>query len=498
MKKPFIIFLTLIAVLVLCYVALQKRGSNEFADFDPQDELTLYCAAGFRKPVSKIIEQYTEETGRKVNIVYNGSGALLSQIQLGKGDLYLPANISYVRDAQAKDLASEFIPLAYLTAKIIVHKDNTTIQSFDDLTKPGVRISFADESAAIGKFTRKVLRQNKLFAKIEPNITVTKPTVNNIIEDVSLGSVDATIAWDAVARNFPNLRTIDIPQFNAKKREACITLLNSTSNTAKAMHLARYIAASDKGIQTFKESGFETVKVADQWTDIPELLIFSGSMLKPAIGDRILEFEKREGCRISTVYEGCGTLVSQMQAGAKPSFYFSCDQVFLDRVQDRFSKGTTVTKNEIVLLVPKGNPKNLTGLQALVDTKSKVGIAHPTKSALGHLTHEMLKNTDLLTELQHSNNIVLLASKGDELITQMQAGALDSALLYRSNAMASPSIMEHCEIVDLHTPDAVATQPYATAVDSPYPRQLERLGEFLTNADGKKNFLKHGFTWEKH
>ncbi|MFC4995214.1 molybdate ABC transporter substrate-binding protein [Rubritalea tangerina] len=497
MKKPIAIVVALIAILALCYLALQKRGSNEFADFNPNEELTLYCAAGIRKPISKIIDQYSAETGRKVNVIYNGSGALLSQIQLGKGDLYLPANISYVREAQNKNLASEFIPLAYLTAKIIVHKENTSIQSFEDLTKPGVRISFADESAAIGKFTRKVLKANGLFEKIEPNITVTKPTVNNIIEDVSLGSADATIAWDAVAKNFPELRTIDVPAFNAKKREACITLLNTSKNTSKALHLARYIAAKDKGLEIFKQSGFETVSTSDAWADVPELLIFSGSMLKPAIGDRILEFEKREGCRISTVYEGCGTLVSQMEAGAKPSFYFSCDQTFLDRVQDRFSSGTTVTKNEIVLLVPKGNPKQLSSLEKLVSQKAKVGIAHPTKSALGALTHQMLDNANLLKALQESSNIVLLASKGDELVTQMQANALDAALLYRSNAMATPSIMENCEIIALDRPDAVATQPYATAIDTPYPRQLERLGEFLTNADGKKNFLKHGFSWEK-
>ena len=185
MKKPLIIFLGLIAVLVLCLIALSQREKSDSSDHAPADTLTLYCAAGLRNPVSDIIDQYTSETGRKVTVIYNGSGALLSQIQLGKGDLYLPANIFYIREAQKLGLAAdETIPVSYLTAKIIVRKNNTSIQSLDDLAKPGVRISFANKSAAIGKFTRRILTENRLLKKIEANIIVTKPTVNSIIQDV--------------------------------------------------------------------------------------------------------------------------------------------------------------------------------------------------------------------------------------------------------------------------------------------------------------------------
>ena len=243
MKKPLIIFLGLIIVLVVCCFALQKHGSS---DHSSADGLTLYCAAGLRDPVSKILDQYTRETGQQVNVIYNGSGTLLSQIQLGKGDLFLPANISYIHEAQKLGFATdETIPICYLTAKIVIRKDNTSIQSLDDLTKSGVRISFANKSAAIGKFTRKILAKNGLLEKIEPNIIVTKPTVNSIIQDVALGSADATIAWSALAENIPELRTIEVPIFTAQKSHVSIALLRSTKNPAKAMHLARYIAENE-------------------------------------------------------------------------------------------------------------------------------------------------------------------------------------------------------------------------------------------------------------
>jgi len=259
MKKPPIIFLGLIATLVLCLIALSQRGKSNSSDHSAEDRLTLYCAAGLRNPVSKIIDQYTRETGRKVTVIYSGSGTLLSQIQLAKGDLYLPADLSYVKEAQGLGLAGdETIPVGILTAKIIVSRENASIQSLEDLAKPGVRISFANKSAAIGKFTREILAKNGLLEKIEANVIVTKPTVNNIIEDVALGSADATIAWGAVAQNFPNVRTIEVPIFTAEKREACITVLSTSKDPARAKHLILYMSANDKGLKIFKSYGFET------------------------------------------------------------------------------------------------------------------------------------------------------------------------------------------------------------------------------------------------
>jgi len=493
MKKTAVFIPILLAILGVAIWALwppKKTSSSNNA-------LTLYCAAGLRSPVSEIITDYEKETGRHIKVIYNGSGALLSQIQIGGGDLYLPASDTYIQDAQKLNLTAETIPVAAMRAVIVVDKKNTTIHTLKDLTQPNIRISFADPSAAIGKFTRNLLKQNNLLEDILKNVTVSKPTVNNIIEDVALGSVDACIAWDAVAGGHDSVKLIHDPILDQHPQNTSITILKSSQHPTEALHFARYLTAKDKGLPILKKHHFSIPDQADQWADSPEILLFSGSMLRPSIDDRIHAFEKREGCRISTIYEGCGTLVAQMKAGADPSFYFSCDTTFLDQVQDKFEPSTIATQNEIILLVPKENPKNIHSLDDIVQPGLKIGLAHPVKSALGTLTRRMLKHSNHLAPLEQSGNIIIMASKGDELVTQMQAGALDAALLYRSNALASEAISKHCTIIPLHRKDAIATQPYATAKDTPYPNMLHRLGEYLTNSDAKKTFIHYGFTWKK-
>jgi len=493
MKKPFIFFISIIVLLALCIWALWPEHTKT----SDNKTLTLYCAAGLRVPVSEIIADYEKETGRTIKVTYNGSGALLTQLKIGGGDLYIPAHNDYIQTAAQQNLTAEVIPAVEMTAVIVVSKDNTTIHTLHDLTQSGVRISLGDPSAAIGKFTRETLKKHNLLDPVKKNATVTKPTVNNIIEDVALGSVDATIAWGAVAKNYPKLKTISVPIFEDNPGKINIAVLRSSQEPTAALHFARYLTAKDKGLKTFQKYHFKTTARPDIWADTPKILLFSGSMLRPAIDNRIHAFEKREGCRISTVYEGCGTLVSQMKAGASPGFYFSCDTTFLDQVQDRFEPGTIVTQNEIVLLVPNGNPKNILTLEDIARPGLKIGLAHPVKSALGKLTHVMLEKSNHLAPLQQSGNNIIMASKGDELVTQMQAGALDAALIYRSNALASEAISKHSTIISLNRPDAIATQPYATALDTPHPNLLHRLGTYLSNEEAKKSFLHYGFTWGK-
>lgn len=460
--------------------------------------LLVHCAAGLRQPITEIATLYEQTYRIPIQLQFGGSGALQSQLQLAGGDLYLPADQSYISSSREKGLIRESIPVATLTAGIVVPKGNPqNLHSLEDLARPGIRLSLGERSAAIGKYTWSTLEQSGHLAAIEPNILVTKPTVNNIIEDVATGAVDATLAWDAVAANYPDVEWLSVPEFSAKTKLASIGVLSSSQQATRALHFARFLTARDRGQKILADSGFTPPAPADLWADVPALTLFSGSMLRPAIQERIREFEQREGCRITTIFEGCGTLVAMMKdGGAQPAAYFSCDTKFLDMVAERFEPGTVVSQNEIILLVPKGNPKQLNTLSDLTRPHLKLGLCDPEKSALGYLTRQLLERHQLGPAIDQSGNITLLSAKGDDLVNAMQAKSLDAALVYRSNALASPPIRELCQIISLNDPAAIATQPYAIAKDSDFPQLSIRLGSYLSAPDARARFESLGFTWK--
>lgn len=491
MKRPLVLIISLLGVLG---AALWWLVRDQDESKPGQRDLLVHCAAGLRKPMAEIARCYEEEFGVRVNLQFGGSGALESQLEVAGGDLYLPADLSYLDSVREKGLLEESIPVALLTAGMVVPKGNPEgLEDLRDLGRAGLKISLAERSASVGKFTWSVLEKEGLLDVVRPNVVVTKPTVNAIVEDVATGAVDVSLAWDAVAGNFSEVEWIAVPEFSKRAKRAAIGVLTSSRDATRALHFARYVTAKDRGRKIFKERGFSVPDEGDLWAERPEVVLFSGSMLRPAIQDRVREFEAREGCRVQTVFEGCGTLVAQMRGGSEPAGYFACDTKFLTMVQDRFFEGTVITGNEIVLLVPKGNPKGILGLKDLAGPGIKLGICDGEKSALGKLTQTMLERRGLAEKLEEG--IAVKVAKGDDLVSAMQARSLDAALIYRSNALASPVTLEEHEIVELNDSLAFAEQPYAVGKETPHPELMKRLGEFLRTSEARERFETLGFRW---
>lgn len=481
----------LIATIAVVAVGLSGCGNNE--DAEP---LVMHCAAGIKKPVSAIAEQYEKEYGVRVQIQYGGSGTLLTGLEIAKGDIYLAADSSYTEIAREKGLIAETMPVALMKAGFGVKKGNPKgITKLSDIKNPDLKIGIGNPNAAsVGKFTQQILTKHNLWEGFEP--TVLFPTVNELANATKLGTVDASILWDAVAYQYPEVEFVSLPEFDAEKKDITVGVLKSSTQATEALKFCRYLTASDKGLKVFQADGYEPVK-GDKWAENPELLLFSGSMLRPAIQESIKRFEEREGVRINTAYNGCGILVSQMKAGENPDAYFSCDQTFMDMVSDRFSAPSTVSANEMVILVKKGNPKEVKTLSDLKKEGLKVGFSHPEKSALGALTKRMLEVEGLYQEILDTGNVMPGSATGDFLVNQIRSNSLDAVIVYKSNALSNESTMTECDLVEIARPEAVATQPYAVGQNSDYPNLMNRFFDACVSEQGKAEFLQYGFRWER-
>ena len=491
MKKLSLIAVVFAGMALGAWYLLHENGPQSFEG----ESIEVHCAAGLRKPVEEIAAQFEKEYGVRVNLSYGGSGELFGKLEMAGGDLYIPADVSYTNKAKQKGLVNETIEFAHLTAGIMVKEGNPMeIRDLQDLQRKDVRVVLAEKSAAVGRFTHKVLDEAGVLEAIEEGTFSTTPTVNAVANQVKLNSADAGIVWDSIVAQYPGHTFIHVEEFDRARKTSTVGVLESAKNPQLALRFARYLTARDKGLKIFSKYGFDVLP-GDLWEEEPKVVLFSGSMLRPAIQEQLARFQEREGCLIHVKYLGCGELVSIMDGGETPEAFFSCDTAYLEKVQDRFEEGVTVSANEIVLLVAKGNPKKVESLDDLSRKGLKVGLADKDKSALGGLTYAMLEREGLLNRIKQSGTIQVLVAKGDDLVNQMQVGALDAALLYRSNALASPRIMQHCEMIGLNTPYAIAHQPYAVAKHCTHPQLMNRLGAFLTNDKGKASFLEFGFQW---
>jgi len=484
---PFLASLGLLAFL-MAYLLRREPGAK-----DNRAPLLVYCAAGLRVPVEAASRAYEKERGVPVQLQYGGSQTLLANMEATRrGDLYIPADDSFLAIARKKGLIAEAIPLANMKPVLVVKKGNPKgIRGIDELLRADVRVGQANpEATAVGKLVKQALEKAGTWEELKKKTTVFKPTVNDVANDVVLGAVDASFVWDAMLGQYPDLERVEEAALAGMQATLSAAVLASSGNPTKSLRFARYLGAPDRGLAEIARAGFKTLE-GDVWAERPELVLYSGAMLRPAIDKTVTAFEEREGVRVTRVYNGCGILVAQMKAGARPDAYFACDESFMKDVEEFFPKPEPVSLNQLVILVHKGNPHGIQALKDLAKPGIKLGIGHEKQCALGVITQETLRQTKLNEAVM--KNVRVQTPTGDLLVNQMRTGTLDAAIAYVSNAAGSGDLLE---AIKVDVPCAIATQPLAVGKDSRYPRLAARLMDALRSAESRERFLAEGFRWK--
>ncbi len=487
MKKLIFVLLLAVAVAAMWFVLKpDKQGSGT---------LTVFCAAGLKKPVEEIALAYQKEMGTEVRLQYGGTGTLLSQLKITKqGDLFITADDGALADAKKMDVTREEFRLVKQKPVLAVAKGNPKhIDSLEAIKKTEIKLALPNpEAASIGRVSKKLLGGD--WDALAAKAAVMKPTVTEIAADLSLGAVDAAIVWDSTVPQFTGLEAVMLPELAKHEEFATAAVLSFCQQPAEAMRFARYLAAPEKGAVIFQKHGFKAVP-GDKWAAIPDLILYSGGVNRTAIEKLLQQFATREGITMTTVFNGCGILCATMKTmgdSSNPKFpdaYYACDICFVPPVAKQFPESVILTEAEIVIAVPKGNVQNIRTLADLARPGLRVGLCNAEQSTLGFLTKSMLKSMNLWDSV--SKNASSQVPTADFLVNQMRTGSLDAAVVYRINIHKDSA---HFDAVPLPADKSMAVQPFAVRHDSPNQQMGHRLLSFLR--EHRESFESAGFVWK--
>lgn len=219
-----------------------------------------YVGAGLKEPVSELARLYQEKNGVKIEMTFNNSGALLSQLDLvKKGDIYMPGAMSFMEKARQRGHIMKIAgPIAYHVPVIITPKGNPAqIKGIDDLAKPGVRLILPDkEATALGKTAFRIFTKLGIVGQIEKNLLAYVETAPKVITTISLRQGDAGIAEYSEgykARERLEVILID-PKINETEELPC-AILNCTTQKEVAEAFMNYVKI--EGPAVFAKHGFK-------------------------------------------------------------------------------------------------------------------------------------------------------------------------------------------------------------------------------------------------
>jgi molybdate transport system substrate-binding protein len=173
------------------------------AQASPSKGLLIFAGAASKPPAEETAKIFQEKYSIPVDVVFGGSGFVLSQMKLAKkGDLYFPGSSDFMEIAKREGfvLPETEKVIVYLVPAINVQKGNPKgIRSLRDLTREGHRIAIANpEMVCVGTYAVELVEKNLNGPEIEKfrkNLVNYTESCEKTANVVALKAVDAVMGW---------------------------------------------------------------------------------------------------------------------------------------------------------------------------------------------------------------------------------------------------------------------------------------------------------------
>ncbi|WP_186775499.1 molybdate ABC transporter substrate-binding protein [Rubripirellula tenax] len=241
---------------LLCGADRVQRNASSVSDQRP---LVVLCASSNRGVIDACCREYHRRCGDEVVVQYGASQTLLSSIEItNAGDLFLPADDSYLSHAAAQGRISDSFALASMNVVAVVRRDNhKSIATLDDLDRRDIRLSQANpDTAAVGRLTRDRLASIGYWEKIDRATDTYHTSVTEVANDVVLGSADVGFIFDAMLKSYPDLHAIQIEQLVDTTAELGIGILSSSDQRERAIKFVGFLLNDDGGQAIYRQFGF--------------------------------------------------------------------------------------------------------------------------------------------------------------------------------------------------------------------------------------------------
>jgi molybdate transport system substrate-binding protein len=225
---------------------------------------------------------------------------------------------------------------------------------------------------------------------------------------------------------------------------------------------------------------------------VPTLTIFCTATLRRPVDDFAARLSRQEGAEFARVYNGSGVLLAQLKVG------MPADLLLLESAKHRemaekeglITSAQTICHLTPVILVPRGNPRQIRSLNDLTRPGLRWGLGDAETSMLGQVTKEILGNNKIADE-QVRQVTVLYGHTASNLTNSLRVGSIDAAIVWDVTG---------AECADFAASIAIPSErnvvlPVWVAVlkSSAKPDLARKVVEALVSEQGKEVFAKHHF-----
>jgi len=496
----------------------------------PAEEEPLRCYVGgtMRPAMEELAKGFEAETGKHVDLDPADSGASIIKAETpGRGDLIV-VHDPFHGAIEHKGLGQGGWVVATLKPMIAVPKGNPLgIHGLRDLARPGLRLIFTDAVySTAGHLVAVMLKKAGLEEAVEKNI-VTRPRMGgDAANAVVLGTADAAIVWNAVIflrsdkleavpiepayLPQPGVDAVTSPSFgyiDMGTIKVTIDVLKGSRKPAAAKAFAEY-CASDKAQEVWQRQGFSPPPPGPRKLDAgaapaaasgekadAAIFVYAAAGLKPVMEDLSAAFRAKTGARVECDFGGSGMLISRVRLAQRGDLFMPGERWYVEQAA---KDGLVASQKDIchfvpVILVQKGNPKNIKTLADLARPGVRLGLGNPQSCQVGRASDEIFAKNGIAKEAVEKA-VVFQSVTVNELGVQVTVGQLDAAIVWDCTAAFYADKADAVAIPPAQ--NVISNVTAAVLKCSAQPARAQAFVDFLVSPEGQAIFRKHQYTTE--
>jgi molybdate transport system substrate-binding protein len=218
------------------------------------------------------------------------------------------------------------------------------------------------------------------------------------------------------------------------------------------------------------------------------VMVFAAASLTESFTQIGKDFEAANpGSKVTFNFAGSSALATQINQGAPADVFASAAPANMKTVTDAGNGDgtpTTFVKNQLVIAVPKGNPKGITGLADLIKPGVKVALcAKEVPCGAAANTALAAANVKLTP--------VTLEQDVKSALSKVKLGEVDAALVYRTDAKADASDVDGLEFPE--SAQAINEYPIVVLKNAPNKSAAQAFVAYVLSDKGKGVLTQAGF-----
>lgn len=222
----------------------------------------------------------------------------------------------------------------------------------------------------------------------------------------------------------------------------------------------------------------------------PHLQMYAGAGLRTALETLCSEFEAATGTAVDVDYAGSGLILARVQNDPQADLFLPADIWYVNRLNElagSVEKTVPAARLIPVLIVAKGNPKRIAGLQDLLRPDLRTALGNPKACQVGRITALILERTGLDWDQVADKESLTV----NELAVWVKMNAVDAAVVWNATAAA---VADSVDCVQIKTdPTDLSSVAGVRLSTSQNPEMADAFLQFMAGPEGQAIWKQYGY-----